>query len=48
VAVEHARAPHFVAVGARFRAAGGEIGLNDAARAALGVQPGDDVAYVTT
>jgi arginine N-succinyltransferase len=48
VAAEHDRAPHFVAVGSRFRSgSGNEIGLTDAVRTALGVQPGDEVAYVT-
>lgn len=48
VAVERDKAPHFVAVGARFRpGAPGEIGLPEKARAALGVQPGDEVSYVT-
>lgn len=46
VAAEHDRAPHFISVGTRFRPAGGEIGLTDQARAALGVKPGDEVAYL--
>jgi len=48
VAAEHVKAPHFVAVGTRFRAnpTSGELGLTDAARTALGVQPGDEVAYL--
>lgn len=51
VAAEKDKAPHFLAVGTRFRTGqehgAGEIGLTDAARTALAVQPGDEVAYVT-
>lgn len=48
VAAERDRAPHFQAIGTRFRtgAGPGEIGLTDPARRALGVQPGDEVAYL--
>ncbi len=49
VAVERDKAPHFVAIGTRFRSgASGELGLTDAARAALGVQVGDEVWFVPT
>jgi arginine N-succinyltransferase len=43
------KAPHVVAVGTRYRSSPGnlnEIGLPDAARVALGVQPGDEVGYL--
>jgi arginine N-succinyltransferase len=45
---ERAEAPHFVAVGTRVRhyPGGAEIGLPEAARAALGVAPGEEVGYV--
>jgi arginine N-succinyltransferase len=48
VAAEHDGSPRFLAVGTRFRPGpgAGEIGLPDAARAALGVQPGDEIAYL--
>jgi len=46
VAAEHAAAPHFLSVGTRFRLVEGEIGLTDATRAAIGVKPGDEVAYL--
>jgi arginine N-succinyltransferase len=49
VACEHDATPHFNAVGTRFRliGSGGEIGLTEAVRTALGVKPGDEVAYLT-
>jgi arginine N-succinyltransferase len=48
LAAEQGRTPHFRALGARYRpiAGGLEIGLTDATRSALGVEPGDDVAYL--
>ena len=51
VGVGHDCAPHFVAVGTRLRplpaTEGASVGLPEAARATLGVQPGDEVGYVT-
>jgi len=48
VAAEKAKAPHFVAVNARFRLTPSqEIGLTPAVCTALNVQPGDEVGYVT-
>ncbi len=47
VAAEHAKGPRFQALGTRFRLlAPGEIGLTDVSRTALGVKPGDEVAYL--
>jgi arginine N-succinyltransferase len=46
VAAEQDKAPHFRSVGTRFRLVGNEIGLTDATRAAIGVKPGDEVAYL--
>jgi arginine N-succinyltransferase len=47
VAAEQDKPPHFRAVGTRFRLLGtGEIGLTDVTRSAVGVQPGDEVAYL--
>jgi len=48
VSSEHPDAPHFTAVGTRFRliGSGAEIGIPATAREALGVQPGDAVGYL--
>ncbi|MBI4508386.1 MAG: arginine N-succinyltransferase [Deltaproteobacteria bacterium] len=48
VAVERGQAPHFLAIGTRYRPGpgSGDIGLTDAARSALKVQPGDQVALL--
>jgi arginine N-succinyltransferase len=47
VAREGSSAPRFLAVGTRYRLLeDGSVGLPEAARAALGVSPGDDVAYL--
>jgi arginine N-succinyltransferase len=47
VASEHEKAPRFTALGTRFRLLDkGEIGLTSQARTALGVKPGDEVAYL--
>ncbi len=46
VSVERDGDPHFVAVMTPFRVEGTSVGLPAAARAALGITPGDEVGYV--
>lgn len=43
---ERDRAPHFTALGSRYRRDGDEVGLSEATRVALGVEPGDEVGVL--
>jgi arginine N-succinyltransferase len=46
VSAERDAAPHFLAVGSRFRLEGAQVGLPEPTRRALGVGPGDEVGVL--